>query len=104
MVIVGKSQTIPKTAIKFIKENVNIATEKLNLTLKAMQSKKHSILESISNLVVGFIISMLSLYIIFPILAIESSTQQNFIITVYFTLISLIRSYVIRRFFNNKVK
>ena len=34
MVIVGKSQTIPKTAIKFIKENVNIATEKLNLTLK----------------------------------------------------------------------
>jgi len=69
-----------------------------------MQSKKHSIYESISNLIVGFIISMLSLYLIFPILNIESSTQQNFIITVYFTVISLIRSYVIRRFFNNKVK
>lgn len=69
-----------------------------------MQSKKHSIYESISNLIVGFIISMLSLYLIFPILNIESSTQQNFIITVYFTVISLIRSYVIRRFFNNKIK
>jgi len=67
------------------------------------QTRKQSLIESLTNLVIGYLISLVSLFVIFPILGIESSTGKNFIITLYFTLISLIRSYVLRRFFNKKM-
>jgi len=67
------------------------------------QTRKQSLIESLTNLVIGYLISLLSLFVIFPILAIESSTGKNFTITLYFTLISVIRSYVLRRFFNKKL-
>ena len=35
---------------------------------------------------------------------IESSTSKNLIITLYFTLISIARSYILRRYFNKKNK
>lgn len=67
-----------------------------------MQTKKQSLIESLTNVAIGYGISLLSLFIIFPILGIESSTGKNFLITGYFTVLSITRSYVIRRFFNKK--
>ena len=69
-----------------------------------MQSKKQSFLESLTNVVIGYLISLLSLFIIFPILGIQSSTGKNLVITLYFTLISIARSYILRRYFNKKNK
>jgi hypothetical protein len=69
-----------------------------------MQTKKQSLIESFTNVAIGYIISLLSLFIIFPILGIESSPSKNFIITFYFTVISIFRSYIIRRYFNKKLK
>ena len=69
-----------------------------------MQTKKQSLIESFTNVAIGYIISLLSLFIIFPILGIESSPSKNFIITFYFTIISIFRSYIIRRYFNKKIK
>jgi len=51
---------------------------------------------------IGYLVSLLSLFIIFPILGIESSTGKNLIITLYFTVISIARSYILRRYFNKK--
>ncbi len=67
-----------------------------------MQSKKHSLIEAITNTSVGFIISLLSTFIIFPLVGIESTGTKNVIITLFFTAISILRGYVIRRFFNKK--
>jgi hypothetical protein len=68
-----------------------------------MQTKKQSFLESLINVIVGYLISLLSLFIIFPILGIQSSTGKNLVITLYFTLISIARSYIFRRYFNKKI-
>lgn len=67
-----------------------------------MQTKKQSLIESLTNVAIGYGISLLSLFIIFPLLGIESSTSKNLLITLYFTVLSIVRSYVLRRFFNKK--
>lgn len=66
-----------------------------------MQTKKHSILESLTNVIVGLLMSFLTQLVIYPILDIEVSLNQNVIITTVFFIISFVRSYVIRRIFNN---
>jgi hypothetical protein len=68
-----------------------------------MQTKKQSIIESLTNVGVGYLISLISLFIIFPILGIESSPGKNFIITFYFTVIGIARNYILRRYFNKKL-
>lgn len=67
-----------------------------------MQTRKHSFVESLSNTAVGFVISLASLYVVFPFFGIETSHGTNVLITLYFTVISITRSYIIRRFFNKK--
>ena len=65
-----------------------------------MQSKKHSLIESITNTLIGFIVSLLVQLIIYPILNIDVKLHQNIIITSIFTVVSILRGYVIRRIFN----
>ena len=65
-----------------------------------MQSKKFSLFESITNTAIGYIISFLSQLLIFPVFNISVSIKTNLMIGVWFTVISIIRSYLLRRFFN----
>lgn len=67
-----------------------------------MQTKKHSFIEAVTNTAVGFIISLTATFIIFPIVDIQSTGTKNVIVTIFFTVISIIRSYILRRFFNKK--
>tara|TARA_R100001369_G_C3286371_1_gene163044 strand:+ start:516 stop:731 length:216 start_codon:yes stop_codon:yes gene_type:complete len=67
-----------------------------------MQTKKNSLIEAVTNTAVGFGISLVSIFIILPLLGIESTPTKNVTITVYFTVISIVRSYVLRRIFNKK--
>lgn len=67
-----------------------------------MQTKKQSLQESLTNVAVGYAISLLSLSIILPLMGVESSNGKNLLITFYFTLISILRSYLLRRYFNGK--
>ena len=68
-----------------------------------MQTKKHSLIEACSNTAIGFVISYASTFIIFPIVGIASSSTKNLVITLFFTVISIIRGYLVRRFFNGKI-
>jgi len=68
-----------------------------------MQTKKQSLTEAITNTAVGFGISYVSTFLIFPVLGIVTSPGTNLIIVIYFTIISILRGYVIRRFFNKKL-
>lgn len=68
------------------------------------QSKKHSALESGTNVIVGLLVSVATQMILYPILGIPVSFNQNLIITAVFFILSFVRGYVIRRIFNNKTK
>jgi len=67
-----------------------------------MQSKKRSIIESCANIVVGYGISFASVQFIFPLFDYHISLLDNLYIGVWFTLISVLRSYCLRRVFTRK--
>ena len=67
-----------------------------------MQSKKYSIIESVANTVIGLVTSFIIQLIIYPLLDIPVSFNQNIIITLVFFTVSIIRGYLIRRLFNKK--
>lgn len=69
-----------------------------------MQSRKQSLFESIVNVSIGYLVAVGSQMVIFPIFGIHIPVHDNFIIGLWFTLVSVIRSYVIRRVFNRKEK
>lgn len=69
-----------------------------------MQTKKQSFIEAITNTAIGFIISLASTFIIFPLVGFESSPSKNMIVTLFFTVVSILRGYIIRRFFNKNMK
>ena len=67
-----------------------------------MQTKKESVIESLTNILVGLITSFLIQLVIYPIMGIPVSFNQNIIITIVFFIASFIRGYLIRRYFNSK--
>jgi hypothetical protein len=67
-----------------------------------MQTKKQSLIEAFINVAIGFCVSWASTFLIFPLVGIASSPGKNLQITLYFTIISILRSYILRRFFNKK--
>ena len=68
-----------------------------------MQSKKHSLIESFTNVLIGYVVALLSQLAVFPLFDINVPFTDNLLIGAYFTVISLVRSYVIRRWFNKKI-
>lgn len=65
-----------------------------------MQTKKNSFIESVTQTVIGFCIAMLTQIIVYPIMDISVTIAQNFKISAIFTVVSIIRGYLIRRIFN----
>lgn len=65
-----------------------------------MQSRKMSMVETACNVTIGYIVAVLSQLAIFPFFGIYVSIEDNLLIGVYFTVISIIRGYVLRRVFN----
>ena len=65
-----------------------------------MQSRKNSLIESATNILIGYWCAVLAQLIVFPMMGIDVPLDKNLMIGLIFTLISLVRSYVIRRAFN----
>jgi hypothetical protein len=65
-----------------------------------MQSKKLSIIESVTQTVIGLGISFCIQIVIYPLMDIPVTIKQNIVITIVFFLASLIRGYFVRRYFN----
>ena len=65
-----------------------------------MQTKKQSLLESTINVLIGYLVAVGSQIIIFPWFNINIPIRDNFLIGIWFTVVSLVRNYVLRRFFN----
>ena len=64
------------------------------------QTKTHSFIESLTNIAIGYTVALVSQLLIFPFYGIHISIGDNIAIGAWFTLISIIRSYVLRRWFN----
>ena len=64
------------------------------------QSRFLSAVETCANTAVGYVVAIASQLVIFPLFDIHIPFHDNLLMGAYFTAISLIRGYVIRRYFN----
>jgi hypothetical protein len=69
-----------------------------------MQSRLSSFIESIVNIAIGYFVALISQIVVFPLFDIHVSLSTNLGIGAWFTAISLVRSYVIRRWFNAMIR
>lgn len=65
-----------------------------------MQTKKQSFIEALTNTAIGFLVSYASTFIVFPLVGVSTTASTNLMVTIYFTIISVLRSYTLRRIFN----
>lgn len=65
-----------------------------------MQTKFQSLIEVLTGTSIGFIIALLSQFFITWLYGIPTTMEQDVWITVFFTGISILRGYAVRRFFN----
>lgn len=68
------------------------------------QTRKESLIESLINTVIGFLITLGLAPIIYPWFGHEFTFSQNLGITAIFTVTSIIRGYGVRRWFNSRIK
>ena len=65
-----------------------------------MQSRWMSLVEAVTNIVVGYGLAVLTQIIVFPLFGLHASLSENLLIGCVFVCVSLIRSFAIRRLFN----
>lgn len=63
------------------------------------QSRTMSGLEAVTNVIIGYGVAVGAQVAVFPLFGITASLRANLGIGAIFTIISLVRSYVLRRFF-----
>jgi len=68
-----------------------------------IQTRIGSLIESLINILIGYGVALISQICIFPMFGIHVSIGTNLWIGAWFTLISLVRSYIIRRWFNARL-
>lgn len=64
------------------------------------QSRKGSLLEAFINVAIGYGVAVASQIVIFPLFGVHVSVADNMAIGGFFTAVSIVRSYVLRRLFN----
>ncbi|OGB26223.1 MAG: hypothetical protein A3I66_00805 [Burkholderiales bacterium RIFCSPLOWO2_02_FULL_57_36] len=67
------------------------------------QTRIGSLIEALMNVVIGFLVNMVANFVILPLIGFHITLGQNFFIGVLYTVVSVVRSYTIRRFFNNRL-
>lgn len=65
------------------------------------QSRRMSAVESVANVAVGYGVAVITQIAVFPMFGLVASVSQNLAIGAVFTVVSLARSYVLRRVFNS---
>jgi hypothetical protein len=68
------------------------------------QSRLGSLIEAGMNILIGYGVALGSQIVVFPWFGIHVPLSTNLWIGLWFTLISLVRSYIIRRWFNARLQ
>ena len=66
------------------------------------QTKMDSFMEAATNTAIGFVISLAVTFVTFGLYHIHTRLVENLGITAIFTLVSIVRSYTLRRMFNGR--
>lgn len=69
----------------------------------SQQSRLGSFIEALINVAIGFAINFVANIAILPLIGFHISVGQNLFIGVLYTLISVARSYAVRRWFNARI-
>ena len=64
-----------------------------------MQSRRMSLIEALSNVAIGYGVAVLTQIAVFPLFDLQVSLSDNLLIGALFTLVSVARSYAVRRMF-----
>jgi hypothetical protein len=64
-----------------------------------MQSRRQSLIEAITNVAVGYALAVLTQIVVFPRFGLKVSLNDNLAIGAMFVIVSLLRSYALRRLF-----
>jgi hypothetical protein len=67
------------------------------------QTRLGSLIEATAGTIIGFVIALISQIVVFPLVGIHVPISTNLEIGFYFTLISVARGYVLRRWFNARL-
>jgi len=67
------------------------------------QTRMDSVFESVTNIAIGYTVALLSQLVIYPAYGMELPFSINLQIGAWFTLVSLVRSYTLRRWFNARI-
>ena len=65
------------------------------------QSRTHSLIEALVNVAVGYCIAVVAQIIVFPMFGVHVNLRQNIEIGIIMTVISIARSYTLRRVVNH---
>jgi hypothetical protein len=68
-----------------------------------IQSRLSSFIEAWINVAIGFGINFIANLLILPLFGFHISLSDNFLMGLLYTVISVMRSYMIRRWFNAKI-
>lgn len=68
--------------------------------LADMQTRRQSMAETAASVAIGYLVALLSQLAIFPLFGIHLPLADNLAIGLYFTAISIVRGYYVRRLFN----
>lgn len=66
-----------------------------------MQKRSHSFLEAVTNYVIGFAVALTLQVVLYPLYGITLDLNTQAEIAGWFTVVSICRSYCVRRFFNH---
>ena len=69
-----------------------------------MQSKRGSLIETLTNVGMGWFISFIANMLVLPLFGYNINLTDGVLISIIFTIVSIIRSYAVRRIFNSKEK
>ena len=65
-----------------------------------MQTRRQSMAETAASVAIGYLVALLSQLAIFPLFGIHLPLADNLAIGLYFTAISIVRWYYVRRLIN----
>ena len=63
------------------------------------QSRLMSMVESLANVLVGYVVAVVTQMVVFPLFGLTVTVTENLLIGTIFTAVSIVRSYALRRGF-----
>ena len=69
------------------------------MSVRPAQTRTGSLVEATANIVVGYLLALVTQAIVFPLFGIATTLVQDSALAGVFTLVSLMRSYLLRRVF-----